>query len=95
MLATETYTDLCMTCNDQAICISDSRRPVMFCEQFDDYTPEPEKTYQSKSPAVSDKVDKADKDDYPYLGLCMNCDHRKTCPLAKSEGGVWHCEDYR
>jgi hypothetical protein len=30
-----------------------------------------------------------------YAGLCMNCDHRKTCRHPKPAGGVWHCEDYR
>lgn len=95
MLATEEYVDLCTTCNDQNLCISDSRRPVMFCEQFDDYTPESERSYKAVPMTDSDEIGHAGTDDYKYLGLCMNCDHRKTCPLAKSEGGVWHCEEYR
>ncbi len=95
MLATETYTDLCITCNDQDLCISDSRRPVMFCEQFDDYTPESEKSFITEPKTDSGRIDNAGSEDYQYLGLCMNCDHRASCPLAKSEGGVWHCEEYR
>jgi len=95
MLATEEYVDLCMTCNDQNLCISDSRRPVMFCEQFDDFTQMPEKAIEPKPETHSKKVDDDDTDDYKFLGLCINCDHRKICPLAKSEGGVWHCEEYQ
>jgi hypothetical protein len=29
-----------------------------------------------------------------YKGLCVNCANRETCLLPKSEGGVWHCEEY-
>lgn len=27
-------------------------------------------------------------------GLCVNCMNRDACLLPKSEGGVWHCEEY-
>ena len=30
-----------------------------------------------------------------YFGLCINCDNRHNCSLSNSEGGVWHCEEYR
>jgi hypothetical protein len=26
--------------------------------------------------------------------LCINCANRFDCLLPKSEGGVWHCEEY-
>jgi len=29
-----------------------------------------------------------------YEGLCVNCAKREVCLLPKSEGGVWHCEEY-
>jgi len=29
-----------------------------------------------------------------FKGLCMNCANRFDCLLPKSEGGVWHCEEY-
>ena len=29
-----------------------------------------------------------------FKGLCMNCANRYNCLLPKSEGGVWHCEEY-
>jgi hypothetical protein len=28
-------------------------------------------------------------------GLCENCENRDNCLLPKSEGGVWHCEEYQ
>jgi len=27
-------------------------------------------------------------------GLCVNCANRETCLFPKSEGGVWHCEEF-
>lgn len=27
-------------------------------------------------------------------GLCVNCANRSVCLLPKSEGGVWHCQEY-
>ncbi len=27
-------------------------------------------------------------------GLCMNCENRETCPLSKTEGGIWFCNEY-
>jgi len=29
-----------------------------------------------------------------HKGLCANCANRSTCLLPRSEGGVWHCEEY-
>ena len=28
------------------------------------------------------------------MGLCCNCANRFTCTYPKSEGGIWHCEEY-
>ena len=28
-------------------------------------------------------------------GLCRTCEHRAGCTYARTEGGVWHCEEYR
>jgi hypothetical protein len=29
-----------------------------------------------------------------FRGLCVNCANRSICLFPKSEGGVWHCEEY-
>ena len=58
-------------------------------EEFEDYQagkPEIEPV------VVAKKV--SGKDDRQYKGLCVNCDHRETCPKADLEGGFWDCEDY-
>jgi len=34
------------------------------------------------------------EDGQPSVGLWAYCDRWSTCTYPKSEGGVWHCEDY-
>ena len=34
------------------------------------------------------------KDGEEFRGLCVNCANRHTCLFPKSEGGVWHCQEY-
>lgn len=29
------------------------------------------------------------------LGLCRSCDNWEMCAFRPSEGGVWHCDEYR
>jgi hypothetical protein len=29
-----------------------------------------------------------------YKDLCASCAKRDSCTVSKSEGGVWHCEEY-
>ena len=95
MLATEEIVDLCTTCNDTNLCKPNSRRPVLFCEEFDDYQPLPEKESISETDSKTKTVINSEIEEYKFLGLCINCDFRESCPLAKTEGGIWHCEEYK
>jgi hypothetical protein len=87
------YNDLCMTCNYAATCVRRKHHngPVWFCEEFDDYQPPPK-----ESARVSAAADLAEKEEIsPHLkGLCCNCGNREICTIPKSEGGIWHCEEY-
>ena len=49
------YNDLCTTCNCLPECDSTNagRRPVYFCEQFDDYTPKKSTTKPKESSIVT------------------------------------------
>jgi len=61
------------------------------------YRPYPFRTTSnSSSPTSNPKISSRVKSKNPdqYKGLCRNCKKRKTCKLPKSEGGVWHCEEY-
>jgi hypothetical protein len=90
-----THRDLCWTCNFAASCVNrgTAERPKLYCEQFDSYVPRSPVSEKVASRAASG--DKKDSDEYKYKGLCLNCENRETCTLSGSQGGVWHCEEYR
>ena len=52
---------------------------------------------QKKANRKAAKKEKSEKGDHQkvFVGLCGNCDERKTCIFAKAESGVWHCEEYK
>jgi len=92
MASGERSLGLCSTCNNRAVCTQrkDLKLPVLFCEEFDDGTPEEEE----ESEMVSAPEDEETGRD-PVQGLCCNCENRDFCTLQDSPGGVWHCEEYR
>jgi len=64
---------------------------------FDDYMPPIERivSAQASPRADSSMARRATEEAVSkYSGLCMNCEHRRTCTYPKPEGGIWHCEDY-
>ncbi|MFH1575074.1 MAG: hypothetical protein ABIG68_13915 [Acidobacteriota bacterium] len=80
---------LCMTCNNAATCYYHATRgPALFCDLFDNHVT----TKSDSSPfTLSDTTAPTEQ---TFKGLCINCDHRQDCSHAKSETGVWHCENY-
>ncbi|MEP0848480.1 MAG: hypothetical protein HRF50_16865 [Phycisphaerae bacterium] len=83
---------LCGTCSRAAECNLRAKLepPVIYCEEFDDAVEqvrEPEPQVENLPAAAALRVS-------PLKGLCVNCVHRDTCTLPKSEMGVWHCEEY-
>ena len=95
MLATHQVVDLCSTCLDHPLCMSDHRRPIWFCEQYTDFIPTPKKNSNIISGKSRKSVGRMEMSNSKFKGLCINCDHRTFCQLAKKEGGVWHCEEYQ
>jgi len=89
---------LCSTCNNSPTCFHHARRgPALFCELFDDYVAPPlgrNGEWAALSADPSTAVRATAEDVSKYAGLCMNCEHRRTCAHPKPAGGVWHCENY-
>jgi len=92
---------ICVTCNNRPECLSFQNslradRVIWNCEEFDDFVP------GMKSDSVNIKIKNSFKkpvyndDIIPgrTMGLCINCDNRKTCMLPSPVGGIWHCEEY-
>jgi len=82
---------LCLTCNNDLNCtfVRKPNQPVLFCDEFDDFTPLIVNVTQP-----STLPDNGGKDSEKYKGLCVNCENRATCTLTKPVSGVWHCEEY-
>ena len=93
----EPVTDLCGACAHGDDChLRDTPIvPLHECNEYDDGSPAitadtkllksvPSASAQMSAPASS-----------TLAGLCLNCDHRESCILTRSVGGVWHCEEYQ
>ncbi|NIM12497.1 MAG: hypothetical protein GTO45_10350 [Candidatus Aminicenantes bacterium] len=95
----EDVNDICSTCNHGELCVSKKTRqgPVWFCEEFDDYVPVKEQDVNEAGflPAQS-RVGPGtrENDTSQFKGLCINCESRFTCSNSRTQGGIWHCEEY-
>ena len=85
--------------NDGEFCVSKKTRqgPVWFCEEFDDYVPVKEQEvheagFQPTQSRVGFGI--MENDSLQFKGLCINCENGITCINSKTEGGIWHCEEY-
>jgi len=80
------YRGICSNCEKLATCSYPSTiSETWFCEEYSVAKPE-EQIRVAENP-VQEAPDRT-------LGLCMNCEHRATCPLSKTEGGIWFCNEY-
>lgn len=88
------YRDLCSTCNHVKACggRSTPERPIFFCEQFEISVPAPVAEVQS---AASIRPEPRRRRADERKGLCSNCENADACTAPNSEGGIWHCEEYR
>ena len=88
---------LCSNCSNAADCTlqKDRTKPALYCEEFEiDLSPSVK--LAEKEEQVSTIPPDAQKDDSSnFIGLCGNCDNRRTCDFPKPEGGIWHCEEYQ
>ena len=93
---------LCQTCIHSETCFHCQNMKakglaVYFCEEFDySINVLPLKNIQN---TTGQEPISSSNNDYTYIsgrmiGLCINCENRKTCRHPIREGGVWHCEDY-
>ena len=86
----EVYNDICITCKNYTSCIQirNGKRPIHFCEEFENELPPPLK---ERSNPVEARL-KEEK--LVFYGICKNCGNRMTCMNASPERIIWHCEEY-
>ena len=90
------YRSLCSNCRNAGDCTfqKDRQKPALYCEEFEIDKSPSAKIAGKEKPSPTPPVD-ANEDSGKFIGLCSNCDNRRTCTFPKPEGGVWHCEEYR
>ena len=96
------YQNLCVTCEGAPTCtfIKDLNRSVFVleCEEYKGYTDPSMRNTFANIPQLKIAPSRSiamEKDSGEYMGLCRNCENRKTCTFPKPEGGVWECEEYQ
>ena len=91
------YLGLCSTCRNALACTfpRDPNKPVFYCEDFEIEKTSSIKTLGKKQLPATGPAAAKDKDSTKFIGLCSDCENRRTCAFPKPEGGIWHCEEYR
>jgi hypothetical protein len=95
-VATSERQGLCSGCKKAQECVfpRDPGKPVLECGEFEGFPSAPSSFPKANiHPADSPEGQAGEK--VEFKGLCKDCENRKTCTFPKSEGGVWHCEEYR
>lgn len=92
-----TYNGLCSTCKHASTCTFpvNPRRPSFFCEEFEIEMVTPAKMPIDDTSRLTDSYIAEVEGLSESIGLCGDCENNRTCTLQKSEGGVWHCEEYK
>ncbi|MFH0801522.1 MAG: hypothetical protein V2A78_03925 [bacterium] len=91
---------LCSACINEAGCTygNTEERQVIQCEQFELSMPSRQKITENEIWRVVKSMvkpsERAETDTHVW-GLCKNCGDFPNCTYPRSEGGVWHCEDYK
>jgi hypothetical protein len=69
--------------------------PGFFCGGFSRHPARPIKTSAKHLPSRSRTKMAVLDPSASFAGLCVDCLNRTTCLYAKTNGGVWRCEEYR
>lgn len=92
---TSGYVGICANCNHINECSfrQKSNNPVWFCDQYDSFTKVKDQTTNSEQSQNKYLVE-TETETYNFKGLCVNCEKRFGCVYAKTNGGIWHCNEY-
>ena len=85
---------LCVTCTSAETCMyrKNATSAIHYCEEFDDSRNVTVTKLRHTPPTLTPREEY--KAPTGMKGLCVNCEHVNTCEHAKTQGGVWHCENY-
>jgi len=90
----KTRKGMCTLCTRESQCTFPSQPQLHDCDEFEGLSRSPVGVIESYlSHQARNRKSSAGTDD-SLKGLCRNCDRREGCAFGKSDGGVWHCEEY-
>ncbi len=95
MLNKNEYYGLCSNCSNVYDCVflHNTDQVIFQCEEY--IAVKVEKTCESGDVLKKSSSFKNLCISVKYKGLCINCENRESCGLSSTEGGVWHCEEYK
>jgi hypothetical protein len=87
---------LCSGCKNAPGCVfpREPGKPLLECAEFEGFPSAPSSFPKANVPPVDSPKGSA-REKVKLKGLCKDCENRRTCTFPKSEGGVWHCEEYQ
>ena len=90
MISQRQIKGICQNCNSNNNCafLKDAEQVIIHCEEYDNYTHMPERRQISTTIQRNGELDSS-------KGLCMDCENRKSCVNVPSDGGIWHCHEYK
>lgn len=99
MVAVQSTLGLCVNCDRLPTCgfARSNRSAVLYCEEFHVVGGGAQAAMESVCPDGHECPPSAVErgNGSPRAGLCFDCLAAGSCSLSRSEGGIWHCEEYR
>jgi hypothetical protein len=86
---------LCSGCKNAPGCVfpREPGKPVMECGEFEGF-PSAAPSFPKDDAPPEEGAKGQVRGKVKLKGLCKDCENHRTCTFPKSEGGVWHCEEY-
>ena len=97
MSGSKMFPGLCLSCMNASGCTfpREPGRPIWQCEEFIGFEPHLERNSCEGGFPTRTGLIREEKDGEGWIGLCTNCENRKTCKFPKPDSGVWHCDEYQ
>lgn len=97
IMPVQEFRGLCAVCALSESCTfpRSQEKPVRECEEFEGADMDPaEKFIRARQSELKKEAMQSDQRSSNLKGLCKTCASSATCTFPRSEGGVWHCEEF-
>ena len=93
-MAEPVFHGICLNCIHARTCryALDATHPVHFCDM---YEVNGKAVQVAPAEAPYRRTRSAGETAGRFRGLCVDCEKRHHCDRARTESGIWRCEDYQ